>query len=93
MDIKLTDEQIEIMKHTIGYNFTNVPRKIGRSKKLILNSYRNHYICKRRDCLDDLCKLGLMEKDIFQGDRFMYSLSDNGYTFMENLLDITIKRS
>lgn len=93
IEIALTKKQIDRLKHTIGWNYDNQPRKYGRSKP-ILNAYRNHYYGEDTVC-DELCELGVMNKRPTNSphcQQIYYYVTEYGFATLEDFFDIKIKR-
>ena len=93
-EIALTKTQIDRLKHTIGWNYDNQPRKHGRSKP-ILNAYRNHYYNENDETCEELCKAELMNKrhTTSPHDNLpYYYVTPYGFEVLEQFFDIKIKR-
>lgn len=91
-NIAITARQLKIMKHCIGYNHGNQPKRHGKSSAPTLRSYRNHYMDYPSKDFDRLCRLGLMKKGENYQDCYMYFVTQFGYEFLETLLEIKIMR-
>lgn len=92
-EIKLSVTQIDRLKHTIGWNYDNQPRKHGRSKP-ILNAYRNYYYGTDAVC-DEFCKLGIMNSrptNSPHSQQIYYYVTELGFEVLEKFFDIKIKR-
>lgn len=92
-EIALTKTQIDRLKHTIGWNCDNQPRKHGRSMP-VLNAYRNHYYGEDEVC-EELCKAELMYKRHINSphnNQPYYYVTPYGFEVLEKFFDIKIKR-
>lgn len=93
-EIRLSLAQVENLKHTIGWNYNNQPRKRGRSKYPILNAYRNYFYGEDRTC-EELVEMGLMHKrplTLAPNSRIVYDVTELGFETMERFFGIKIKR-
>lgn len=82
--MKVTYKQIDLMKHTIGFD----NRKVNGTKHRKYVPYRN-YFCDGgayRDDLDELVSLGFMEKS---SEKY-YHVTDDGRTFLGFVTGVTI---
>ena len=94
--ITIYTEQINILKHTIGFDKRKIKGRIHRKYE----AYRNYFTCiKNRpnywDNLVDLVNKGLMEcnnnlNTIIVGEGACFYVSKKGFQFLEELLDLKI---
>lgn len=81
---QVTYDQIDMMKHTIG--FDNL--KVRGTKHRKYEPYRNYYNAGERDKaeLDNLVKIGLMKKSC----ESYYHVTDDGKTFLYYVTGVQI---
>lgn len=92
--IKMSVTQIDRLRHTIGWNYNNKPRKCGRGKS-ILNVYRNHYFDDEDEACEELCNAGLINKRHVTSQHNnlpYYYVTPYGFEVLEKFFDIKIKR-
>lgn len=89
-EIKLTIEQINDMKHCIGYQPpSNVP------KRGVLNAYRNYYTTNNNGVkhLDELVDIGFMTVGEFgEYKNKIYRVTSKGIDYLAELFNIRIKQ-
>ncbi|WP_018306313.1 hypothetical protein [Desulfitobacterium hafniense] len=88
IDLTITAEQMDNMKHCIGFD----PKRVKRGK---YEAYRNRFITSGDDLeWDDLVSRGLAEKKPFKfgcGENpQLYYLSEEGVKFLGDLLGVKI---
>lgn len=89
---KTTSTPIEIFKHCIGWNSSNIPRVTKDG--YILYSYRNRFILNKNDnCLDMAVKEGYMLKSNYCDKFNQYTLTDKGFKYIEEHENISIVRN
>lgn len=86
-----TLEQINSMKHCIGFNKS----KITGTKYRKMKAYRNHYVTdNNNESLDDLVEQGVMTKRNYQlgvgDDSQVYHVTEEGFKFLSDLTGIEI---
>jgi len=82
--IGITIEQLDNMKHAIGYR-----RDRGQRGKY--SAYRNYYADRENDSWEALVGLGYADRHIVDGKSLIsYSVSKAGFALLEMLLDIKI---
>jgi len=91
-EIKVSIKQIDDMKHSIGLN---VDSKFKKKKgQRVYEAYRNYYYTgdKSSPSLDELVKLGLMEKWTREMGKtmFYYGVTEAGFKYLEKLMNIQI---
>lgn len=87
----ITSEQIDNMKHCIGFD----QNKVTGTKYRKMKAYRNYFTtCDNDKDLDNLVDQGLMVKRDFAngcGDNpKVYFVSDEGFEFLSDLTEIEI---
>lgn len=92
-DKRLTQEQIEKMKHMIG--FTSYSKITNHNGVRIYDAYRNYYCAGVESiaCLDELVKQGLADRwtSHYDGKTIYYSLTGEGLTCIGKILGLVVK--
>lgn len=83
---------IEIFKHCIGWNSSNIPRTTEDGT--ILYSYRNKFILNSNDhCLDKSVAAGYMVVAPYTDKFKVFTLTDKGFKYIEEKENITIVKN
>ncbi len=89
----ITVKQINLLKHTIGYD----KERVRGIKHRRYEAYRNYFTCSPGrinywESLSNLCEIGLMNK---QGPTewipdYIFTVTTLGVTYLEHVLDVKI---
>jgi hypothetical protein len=83
VDVKVTIEQIRVMKHAIGYE----PRKVKRGKYI---AWRNYFACyNEQPDWEELVSMRLAIKQKHER-QYCYHVSDEGIGFLSGVLGVNI---
>lgn len=91
-EVAITISQLEKMRHCIGLDLNHQPVKRGRGMRPKFHSWRNYYVTGREEDKDlkRLQELEIVASHKFGENGTVYTITQNGFEFLSQLLEITI---
>ena len=86
--LNISERQIELMKHAIGWNYENRPYR------KVLKAYRNRYVvgshCDALELWEDLCEKDYARGKVFYGKFIVFRVSSKGIKLLTSKYRVKI---